>query len=193
MAGAFLVALVLALSTLSVAGAGDDGTRIALRITARWSYLLFWPAYAGAALATVAGPAFQPLARRGRELGLAFAAAHLPHLGLVLWLYHISAQPPVSTFTLVFFGVAVWFTYLLAILSLGSMNSALRPAAWRTLRTLGVEYIALAFLVDFLRNPLTGGWRTLIAYGPFVALALGGILLRLAALALRGRQHARAQ
>jgi hypothetical protein len=60
--------------------------RVALRMTARWSFLLFWVAYAGGALATLFGPALAPLSGRGREFGLAFAAAHLVHIGLVIWL-----------------------------------------------------------------------------------------------------------
>jgi hypothetical protein len=187
MAAAFAIASLLATTLLATFGAGDDGTRIALRVTARWSYLLFWPAYAGPALATVFGPAFRPLAQRAREFGLAFAAAHLPHLALVIWLYAISAQPPVSTFVLVFFGVAAFYTYLLAVLSLGALPARLKPDAWRLLRTVAVEYIALVFLVDFLRRPLAGGRLHVIAYAPFVALAALGIVVRVAALVRRAR------
>jgi hypothetical protein len=56
----------------------------ALRLTARWSFLLFWMAYTGSAMGALFGPAFEVLARRGREFGLAYAAAHLIHLGLVV-------------------------------------------------------------------------------------------------------------
>jgi hypothetical protein len=186
---AFAVAAILTATGLLAFGAGDEGTRIALRVTARWSYLLFWPAYAGPALAALAGPAFQPLARHARELGLAFAAAHLPHLGLVVWLYSISERPPVSTLQLGFFGVAAFFTYLLALLSLGSLAATLRPGAWRLLRTVGVEYIALVFLVDFLRNPLGGGRLHIVAYAPFVALGILGVILRATALVRRARRY----
>ena len=192
MAGALAIAALLTVAVLLEFGTGEEGTRIALRVTARWSYLLFWPAYAGAALATLIGPALQPLARRARELGLAFAAAHLPHLGLVIWLYSISEQPPVSTFQLVFFGVAAFFTYLLAVLSLGSLTASLKPDAWRVLRTVGVEYIALVFLVDFLRNPVSGGRLHVLAYAPFVALGILGIVLRVTALVRRARRYGRA-
>ena len=188
MAGAFAMAALLTVTVLLAFGTGDEGTRIALRVTARWSYLLFWSAYAGPALATLLGATFQPMARRARELGLAFAAAHLPHLGLVIWLYWIAEQPPVSTLQLVFFGVAAFFTYLLAVLSLGSLSATLRPGAWRLLRTVAVEYIALVFLVDFLRNPLRGGRLHFIAYAPFVALGIAGIVVRLTAL-VRARRY----
>ena len=52
MAAGFLIAFVLAAVVLAIFGAGDRGTEIALRATARWSFLLFWLAYAGSAIAT---------------------------------------------------------------------------------------------------------------------------------------------
>ena len=45
---AFLIALALAVIVLVIFGVGERGTAIALRATARWSFLLFWFAYAGA-------------------------------------------------------------------------------------------------------------------------------------------------
>jgi hypothetical protein len=47
---------------------------------------MFWPAYTGSVLTTLFGPAFEPIKRRTREFGLAFASAHLVHLALVAWL-----------------------------------------------------------------------------------------------------------
>ena len=81
---AFGIALVLAAAVLAIKGVDAKSLVIALRLTARWSFLLFWVAYAGGAMATLFGPALEPLARRGREFGLAYAAAQLIHLGLVV-------------------------------------------------------------------------------------------------------------
>ena len=50
MVAAFFIAAALATAVLMVFGVGERGTAIALRVTARWSFLLFWPAYAGSAL-----------------------------------------------------------------------------------------------------------------------------------------------
>src|ERR1700760_4465178 len=97
MSAAFGTAVVLAAVTLAISGIGTTGLHRALRVTARFSFLLFWLAYAGGALKTLFGSAFQPIAWRGRDLGLAFAAAHLVHIGLVVWLYRIATQPPVSS------------------------------------------------------------------------------------------------
>ena len=70
--------------------------------------------------------------------------------------------------------------------------ASLKPDAWRVLRTVGVEYIALVFLVDFLRNPVSGGRLHVLAYAPFVALGILGIVLRVTALVRRARRYGRA-
>lgn len=185
---AFAGALALAAITLGFLGPGASGTTVALRITARWSYLFFWSAYAGSALAQVFGPRFEPIARRGRQLGLAFAAAHLVHAALVVWLYHVSPRPPVPTSSLVFFGSALLVVYALALLSIPRIAAAIQPGMWRVVRLVGMEYIALAFLADFLRDPFHGGRLQLIAYLPFTALALVAPVLRL--IAWLKRRHA---
>ena len=185
MTSAFAIALAVAAATLAFRGAGHDGTKFALRLTARWSYCLFLPAYLGGALTTLFGPHFKPLARRGRDLGLAFASAHLVHVGLIVWLYHISARPPVGTGSAVYFGIALLFTYLIALFSIPTLFATLPPRLWRLLVTVGMEYIALAFLRDFLQNPFHHGLVNLLAYLPFIALGCAALLLRLCAYAKR--------
>lgn len=184
MLSAFVVALVLALMTLAVRGRGEEGTLLALRLTARWSFLWFWAAYTAPAWASLFGPRLRTVAARAREFGLAFAAAHLTHVALVAWLYEIAAQPP-GRGTLEFFGVAVLFTYLLALLSFPWFASRLTPRAVSVIRTVGVEYILLAFLVDFAKEPfhLTAGH--LLRYGAFLALCVLAYVLRVAALVRR--------
>lgn len=188
MGAATATALLLTLLVLVRTGTGERGVYLALRVTARWSFLLFWLAYAGGALATLFGPAFRPLARRGREFGLAFASAHLVHAGLVVWLYRIAARAPVSTGSLIFFSVGLFWVYLLALFSIRRLPSWMGPGLWRGLRTIGVEYLALAFLVDFARNPFQSGLLNLFAYLPFILLAVAGPALRLAALLQRWHQ-----
>ena len=62
-------------------GAGEKGTVAALRVSARLSFLLFWAAYAGGALASLFGPRNSRAWRGGvRDFGLAFAAALSVHL-----------------------------------------------------------------------------------------------------------------
>ena len=185
MGAAFGVALMLAILVSKTEGTDAEGIKQALRATARWSFLFFWMAYAGGALAALFGPSFRAIAARGRQFGLAFAAAHLVHAGLVLWLYQISVNPPVGTRTLVFFAVALFWTYLLALFSIPKLSGVLPSKIWRIVRTLGVEYIALAFLVDFLKNPFEGSALHVLAYLPFLALGTVGPVLRFVAFVRR--------
>jgi hypothetical protein len=187
MAGSLAVALAIVLIARMVA---PPGTRVgvALQATARWSFILFWFAYAGNALAVVFGPRFQAIAYRCRDFALSFASAHLAHLGVVAWLL-LSNDTPIARTAFSFFGIGVFWTYLLALLSIKSLAAKLDPRVLRTLRTIGVEYIALVFLVDFAKNPFQDGMNLLI-YLPFIALAIAGPLLRLAA-AIKRMSHAR--
>jgi hypothetical protein len=192
MAAAFLVCLLLAAATFAVFGAGDRGTVLALRLTARWCFLLFWFAYAGGPLAKLWKlNLFAELARHGREFGLAFASALAVHTALVLWHYHI-ATPPDGT--MLFFWVGIFFAYLLALFSLPGLRDALGPRLWHIVLTLALEYIALVFAVDFILDPLqaTGAAKYPLSYVPFVVMLLGGALLRLAAYARTTLRRVRA-
>lgn len=179
MGGALLTTLALGAAELMLRGAGPRGTVSALRLTARWAYCFFWPAYTGGALAATFGPFFRPLARRGRELGLAFASAQSLHILLVAWLYAISPKPPLPPSLAIYFGIGILFMYVLALFSIPSLAARLPPTLWRILRVIAMEYIALAFLRDFLQGPLDFGVKHLIEYAPFALLGLGGLLLRL--------------
>lgn len=179
MGGALCIGLAIVLIARIVATPGEREL-MGLRATARWSFILFWLASTGHALTTLFGPRFQYFGQRARDLGLSFASAHLVHLGLVAWVLHYAAEPfPRSSF--IFFGIGVFWIYLLALLSIRRLNAMLNPRIWRILRTIGVEYISLAFLSDFFVNPFQSGIRNLLAYLPFLALAIAGPLLRLAA------------
>jgi hypothetical protein len=188
MSAAFGAALVLAVVVLALMGDEERGVVMALRATGRLSYLLFWPAYGGGALARLFGPSFAPMAQRGRCFGLAFAAAHLVHIGLVVHLYQIRGRPPTPDAIFLLFAVAVAWTYLLALLSFAPLSQAIGRTWWRILRTVGLEYIAFAFFFDFVIGPLRGGLKQPLAYLPFAALAVAGPVLRLAALTVRPRR-----
>jgi hypothetical protein len=182
---AFAAELGLAIIALGIDGPGETGTRLALVITARFSFLLFWLAYTGSALCALFGPALLPLKRRTREFGLAFAAAQLVHLGLVAWLCHLGAVPSAATFVL--FGIAVFWLYLIALLSAGGPQRMLNPSARRLIFFVGLNYIAYAFAVDFFDSPLRGGAKHVLFYLPFAARSVAGPGLRLAAFLLRIR------
>jgi hypothetical protein len=170
-------ALVLAAAALWVFGVGEHGLHVALRVTARWSFLWFWGAYAGGALRAVFGEVFEALARRGRGLGLSYAAAQTVHAGIVAWLYCVAVKPPLGARGTAFFLVGLGITYLLVGLSFGGTRR-LPWWVWKIVRVAGMEYIALAFFVDFVRHPVTGVWDAAF-YWPFIVLAISGAGLRI--------------
>jgi hypothetical protein len=187
MGAAFAVALAITAAVFAVRGVDNKSIRLALELTARWSFLLFVLAYAARALATLFGSSFAVLAGRGRELGLAFAAAHLVHVGLVIQLGIVMGRVPLSGGLLLFFLIGLLFTYLLALLSFGGAR-AMGPAAWKTLRFIGMNYILIAFARDFVLpvihpKPTQYNLAHFIAYAPFAAASIAAPLLVLAAMA----------
>jgi hypothetical protein len=146
-------------------------------VTARLAFLFFWPAYAGGALAFLFGPPFDPIARRGRVLGLAFAAVLAVHLSLVAWISWIGHPPP--TRTVVIFGVGAICTTLLALASVRKLGAMVGPLGWWVLRNLAMTYVLFDFALDFFRPPPVHSWLVLAAYAPFqlfVALAFASRL-----------------
>ena len=190
MGAAFLIAFALAAIVLAIFGVANRGTVLALQVTARWSFVLFWLAYAGGAVAWLCGPRLGGLARHGRELGLAFASAQLAHVGLVLWFIYIATGPSGA---MVFFWVGILCTYLLALFSLPRLRDALGPRLWRMFRTITLEYIALVFASDFILDPLkaNGLEKYPLTYLPFAFMLVGGAGLRIAVYLDRRSRHLR--
>jgi hypothetical protein len=185
---AFLIAVVSAAVVLATLGVGERGTTIALRLTARWSFVLFWFAYTGSAIARLFGSRFAGLARHGRDFGLAFASAQVIHVGLVLWLFYLA---PGENGGMVFFWAGILCTYLLALFSLPRLRDALGPRLWRISCMIAMEYIALVFFVDFVRNPLQGNGLNNypVSYLPFALMLVGGVFLRVVSLARFAAHH----
>lgn len=177
---AFAAALIAAAGVLARSGADKAGVEAALRLTARLGFAFFWPAYVGGALATLFGAAFEPIRRRGRVLGLAFAAVLSVHLALVAWLCGIGAAPPPRIF--VIFGVGVVWTGLLALFSIKRLSRLPGARGWWVLRTVGMTCVLGDFAFDFLRR--NDGKQTLahlLAYAPFAALVVLAPVLRISA------------
>jgi len=183
MIGALGGALALAGAVLADYGTGPVGIGQAVRYTARWSFLFFWLSYVGGAMVILFGSVFAGLARRARALGLAFATALQVHIGLVIWLGVVIGQIPLQGRILWFFLVALFSTYLLALLSFGVGTRNL-GRLWRPLLFLATTYILIAFGRDFVLGALdqkAQHWLYAAEYLPFALLSLVAIPLRLAA------------
>ena len=182
MGTAFGIALAIAAVVLVLQGADNKGTRLALELTARWSFLLFWLAYAGNATAQLFR--VRSLAGHGREFGQAFASAHLVHIGLVIWLGVILGRVPLSGWLLLFFLIALFATYLLAGLSFGGVKAL--GAAWPPLRFAAMNYILISFGRDFVLpvlypKPAQLNLGHFLFYAPFMLASFAAPLLVVAA------------
>ena len=176
MGSAFTANAALAAIVLAVFGAGNLGTVDALQTSARFSFLLFWLAYASGGLALLIGPATKFLRRHGRDFGLAFAAAHLVHILMVVWLCWIGATPGLGVFR--FFVPPAVMVYVLALFSIPALQQKLGRTRWTVLRTVGMTYIAYAFANDFLLAAPFGGDTThVLMYAPFAILSVAGPVL----------------
>lgn len=186
MGAAFIVGLAIAIAVYDVA-APSQRLGMALRATARWSFLLFCLATYGGALTTLFGARFQVLARSGRDLGLAFVAAQSVHVMLAARLLYVSPDP-FPRLQLIVFSVGVFWTAVLAVLSLSNpLREWLGPQRWKAILTIGVEYIAFAFAFEFGGRILGGNRANAIHYFPLFLAAVGGPLLRLGATLKRRR------
>jgi hypothetical protein len=176
------MALVSACLILGVGGISEKPTRLALEVTARWSFILFWLAYTGNALAQLSG--WEGIGGHAREFGLSFAAAHLVHVALVIWLSYLLGRIALSGGLLLFFAVGLFWVYLLAALSFGGAR-AMGRQAWRITRFVGMNYILIAFGRDFMLpilhpKPAQHTLAHFLAYAPFAALSVAAPLLVLA-------------
>jgi hypothetical protein len=187
MIAGFLVALIITISIRLSLGPRERMVA-ALRATARWSFVLYWLATVGGALKRLFGRRFEALARHARDLALSFASAHLVHLALVAWMFLVSV-PDLGRQTVIVFSIGVFWTYLLAILSFPEVSRHLDERATRALRLIGVEYLTVAFFIDFNKDPFAGGIGRVAYYAPFVVLTVAGPVLRLAAALKRATQR----
>jgi hypothetical protein len=176
---AFVLAVVAAVGLLILRGAQSEGVTLALVVTARIAFVFFWPCYVAGALAYLFGPAFLPLRRMARDLGLAFAAVEAVHIALVVRLCTIGDAPSLATFEL--FGTAAVFLLIITCLSFDFARRHLSEPVIRGIRWFGMNLIAYAFYVDFWRDPFSGTPKHMLEYLPFAVLSVAGPALRLLA------------
>jgi hypothetical protein len=183
---AFCAAAVLAAVALSIFGTDTTGLDRSLQASALLAFILFWPAYAGSALKTLFGPAFEPISWRGRDFSLGFASAQLVSVALFVWLWRVSSQTPFAHPRFVFFAIGLVWTYVIATISFRGPAHAIGQGCYRVLRGFGMELISFAFLLSFVSHPLHGNLRSMVLYVPLVTVSVAGTLLRFGAWASRG-------
>lgn len=176
MGWAALVVVAASAATLGVYGAGEEGIRAVIRLTARTSFVLFSTAFAASALAgRWPGPATRWLLANRRQIGVSFAASHGVHLIAILALARLT-----PVFTDATIAIAVLGYVAIAAMTVTSFDRTaawLGPRRWRRLHLTAGYYIWAVFLASYLP-------RTILespAYAAFVLVLLAVLALRLTA------------
>jgi len=173
---ATLVVVAASAATLGVQGAGEEGIRAVIRLTARTSFVLFTTAFAASALARRwPGPATRWLVVNRRQIGVSFAASHLVHLFAILALSRLT--PVFTDATILIAALGYVAIAAMTVTSFDRTAAWLGPRRWRRLHLTAGYYIWAVFLASYLP-------RTILespAYVPFVVVLLAVLALRMTA------------
>ena len=189
--GATLANASLAGSLLLLAGSDIAATELALRTTARVSFVWFMLAFVAAPLQQLRPSRVGAwLLSRRRALGVIFGFSMSIHVCFILRLYalHAPARPPMVNDTDFFIGIpGLVMVAVLTITSLDALKQRLGPIAWRRLHTTGIWLVWTIFflcLVDSVGRKKTA--HPVLAYHLFIAVLLLGMGLRVFAARRRG-------
>ena len=185
-AGGTALSFALATTILIVLGTGSEGTELALRMTARLSFVWFILAFVAAPLQQLRpSPLSAWLVQRRRALGVTFGLSMAVHVGCILRLFVLYApeRPPMVTDADFFIGVpGLVLVALLTLTSLDGLKRRLSPTSWRRLHVTGIWVVwAIYFLclVDSVGRKETN--HPVLAYYAFIAVLLGALALRVVA------------
>jgi hypothetical protein len=182
-----LLLMAMSLYSLAVHGWDVEGVRLVIRATARTSLVLFLLAFTASALAQLVPTAATRWQRRNRRyLGVSFAVSHFIHLAAIIALA-VADQALfwklTNLTTIALAGTAYLFIVAMAATSFDRTAAWLGPRNWRVLHLVGAWYIWISFAVAVgKRVPLDR------FYWPFAALLLAAAVVRLLAMAQRGRK-----
>jgi len=189
--GTLLHASIAALLFL-YAGPDVEATQLALRTTARMSFVWFMLAFVASPLAQLApGPASAWLLRRRRAFGVIFGLSMTMHVGFILRLFmlHAPERPPMVTDADFYVGVpGLLLVAAMTVTSLEALRRRLGPVAWKRLHTTGLWVVWSIFflcLIDSVGRKTTEHPVTM--YYLFIAVLLFGLGLRVSAAARRRR------
>ena len=185
-ATAALVSFTVAATVLVAGDGGREATRLALRLTARLSFVYFMVAFVASPLARLRpGRLGRWLVRRRRAFGVAFGASMTIHVGCILRLYTLYApdRPPMVTDADFFVGVpGLVLVALMTVTSLIAVRRRIPPRAWKRLHTVGLYVVWSIFflcLVDSVSRKETD--HPFAAYVAFIAVLVAAMALRLTA------------
>jgi sulfoxide reductase heme-binding subunit YedZ len=188
--GATAVNASLAAALLLLVGSGIPATELALRTTARVSFVWFMAAFIASPLQQLRPSQVSAwLVRRRRALGVIFGLSMSIHVGFILRLFalHAPQRPPMVTDADFFIGIpGLVMVALLTVTSLETFKQRLGQSRWRQLHTAGIWVVWAIFflcLVDSVGRKTTD--HPVLAYYVFIAVLLFGAGLRVLAASKR--------
>ena len=174
------------------AGSDVEATQLALRTTARMSFMWFMLAFVASPLAQLApGPGSGWLLRRRRAFGVIFGLSMTMHVGFILRLFglHAPQRPPMVTDADFYVGIpGLLLVAAMTVTSLDALRRRLGPVAWKRLHTTGLWVVWSIFflcLIDSVGRKTTEHPVTM--YYLFIAVLLLGLGLRVSAATRRRR------
>jgi DMSO/TMAO reductase YedYZ heme-binding membrane subunit len=169
-------------------GGDVEGVRLAIRVTARTSLVLFVLAFTASAMVELLPSEVTRWQRRNRRyLGVSFAVSHFIHLGAIVALAAVDRTlfwQLTNVPTIVLAGTAYLFIAAMTATSFDRSAAWLGPRKWRLLHLVGGWYIWVSFAVAVgKRVPLDS------FYWPMAALVLAAAVMRMIAMLRRNRRR----
>ncbi|HSI17726.1 MAG TPA: hypothetical protein VK980_08155 [Sphingomonas sp.] len=174
-AAAVLVITGLAMATQP---AGVPAIRLAIRVTARTSLLLFCTAFAASALAGWwRSPVTRAVLAYRRQIGLGFAFSHAVHLVAIIAFARVApAQFGATTNIVSYLGGGLGYVLIAAMAATSFDRSArwLGARRWRILHGVGGYYVWIIFANSYGRRALHDPF-----YRPMLALLVAAMVVKL--------------
>ena len=176
-------------------GAGELGTREALRATARVALILFCFAFAARPLEQLLPrPATAWLLAQRRLLGVCFGFSLSAHVGLIIRLFYLSGgytlPEGVTVADVAIGGPGLITVALMVATSAQRVRQRMSPRTWQRLHTFGIYFVWLVFAACMLNSISEKADRyPAVQYVPFLTLLALAMGVRIcAALAGHGRE-----
>ncbi|WMJ68254.1 hypothetical protein [Stenotrophomonas sp. 24(2023)] len=176
-----VVVLACAAAAFAIGSDAADGSRTAIRVTARSSFLLFLAAFTASSFASLLpGPFTQWLLRERRIIGLSFAFSHLVHAIAIttFGVLNPAFWPGRSALTNLPGSIGYVAILALAITSHRGIARQMGPTAWRRLHVTGMWIIAAVFTYSYFKRVPGNFWYAVPSALIFTAIVVRWIAKR---------------
>ncbi|MFK7773622.1 MAG: hypothetical protein AB8F94_15840 [Saprospiraceae bacterium] len=172
-----LFSIILFFGVFYSQGFNEESNRLAIRLTARMSGILFCFAFGASAIHAWFKNSFSWWFFMNRKYwGISFALMHLVHLGFLVSLqqYFHPVFEQAATTSLMAGGLVYLFLNLMLLTSFPFFAKKITSRNWKILHTSGGYWIWLIFMISYAKRVMNGSYE----YIPLVLLFVITLLLR---------------